>query len=40
MKVSFEKQKALVTGGTRGIGRQVAKDLANLGANVTVTFMR
>ena len=40
MKVSFEKQKALVTGGTRGIGKQVAKDLANLGANVTITGTR
>ena len=40
MKVSFEKQKALVTGGTRGIGGQVAKDLANLGANVTITGTR
>lgn len=34
---SYEGAKALVTGGTRGIGRAVASRLKQLGADVTVT---
>ncbi len=37
MKIDFSGQTALVTGATRGIGRQVAADLADLGARVLVT---
>ena len=37
MKVDFTNQSALVTGGTRGIGKQIAEDLANLGAQVMIT---
>jgi NAD(P)-dependent dehydrogenase (short-subunit alcohol dehydrogenase family) len=37
MNINFANQNALVTGGTRGIGKQVAEDLANLGAHVIIT---
>lgn len=36
MNVSLEKKNALVCGASRGIGKAVAIELANLGANVTV----
>jgi 3-oxoacyl-[acyl-carrier protein] reductase len=37
MKIDFSGQTALVTGGTRGIGKQVADDLYLLGANLILT---
>ena len=37
MKLAFGGRIALVTGGTRGIGFQVAQDLAELGATVLIT---
>ena len=37
MKLDFAGQTALVTGATRGIGRQLAHDFASLGARVLVT---
>jgi 3-oxoacyl-[acyl-carrier protein] reductase len=37
MKINFNGKIALVTGGTRGIGRQIAEDLVHLGAEVYVT---
>jgi len=37
MKINFQGKIALVTGGTKGIGRQVAEDLLSLGADVYVT---
>jgi len=37
MNFKFKNQEAIVTGGTRGIGQQIAKDLADMGANVLVT---
>ena len=37
MNINFDKQIALVTGGSRGIGKQVSIDLENLGAKVIVT---
>lgn len=37
MKISFEGQVALVTGATRGIGKQIASDLLDLGAKVIIT---
>ena len=35
--INFEEKKALVTGGTRGIGRAIAERLNELGAEVIVT---
>jgi NAD(P)-dependent dehydrogenase (short-subunit alcohol dehydrogenase family) len=40
MKTSFEKKVALVTGGTSGIGREAALELAKAGANVVVAGRR
>ena len=37
MRVGFENKRVLVTGGTRGIGHQVASDMASLGAEVVIT---
>ena len=37
MKIDFTNQNVIVTGGTRGIGRQIAEDMATLGAQVMVT---
>src|SRR5580692_6107589 len=37
MTMELEGKKALVTGGTSGIGREVAKQLAGLGAEVSVS---
>ena len=37
MKIDFTGQTALVTGGTRGIGKELADQLADLGARVIVT---
>jgi len=37
MKIDFTNQNALVTGGTRGIGKQIAEDLVDLGAQVIIT---
>ena len=37
MEIDFRGQVALVTGGTRGIGRQIADDLFDLGADLILT---
>jgi 3-oxoacyl-[acyl-carrier protein] reductase len=37
MKLTFEDKVILVTGGTRGIGKQIATDLHNLGGTVLIT---
>jgi len=37
MRIDFSGQTALVTGGTKGIGKQIADDLANMGASVIMT---
>ena len=37
MKIDFTNQNVIVTGGTRGIGRQISEDMATLGAQVMVT---
>lgn len=37
MKIDFSGKIALVTGGTKGIGKQIAADLLRLGADVYVT---
>jgi len=37
MKIDFSGQVALVTGGTRGLGKQIADDLFDLGANLVLT---
>ena len=37
MKIDFKGRVALVTGGTMGIGKQIAEDLLRLGADVYIT---
>lgn len=37
MKIDFSGQIALVTGATRGLGRQIADDLSRLGAELVLT---
>lgn len=37
MKLNFDGKTILVTGGTRGIGKQIADDLSCLGAKVLIT---
>lgn len=36
-QIGFQQKIALVTGGTRGLGKQVAEDLYHLGATVLIT---
>lgn len=38
MSLSLEHKNALVTGGSRGIGRAIALKLADYGANVAITY--
>ncbi|SMO42102.1 3-oxoacyl-[acyl-carrier-protein] reductase [Fodinibius sediminis] len=40
MTLSLEGKTALVTGGSRGIGRSIALNLAELGADVAITYAR
>ena len=40
MKIDLSGQKALITGGTRGIGRAIAIELARHGADVAINYMR
>lgn len=37
MKIEFDNQVVLVTGATRGIGKQIADDFGNLGAELILT---
>ncbi len=37
MKIDFQGQKVLITGATRGMGKQFADDFARLGANLILT---
>lgn len=37
MKLDFSGQVVLVTGGTRGLGKQIADDLFDLGSNLIIT---
>jgi NAD(P)-dependent dehydrogenase (short-subunit alcohol dehydrogenase family) len=37
MNINFKNQNVLITGATRGIGRQIAEDMLSAGANVIVT---
>ncbi len=40
MEISLEGKNALVTGGSRGIGKSIALTLAECGANVAITYAR
>lgn len=40
MSINLENKNALVTGGSRGIGKAIALKLTELGANVVVTYAR
>lgn len=40
MELSLEGKTALVTGGSRGIGRSIALTLASFGADVAITYAR
>lgn len=40
MKFDFTNKKIIITGGTRGIGKQIAEDLYNLNASLIVTGTR
>lgn len=40
MELSLEGKNALVTGGSRGIGKAIALKLAECGANVAITYAR
>ncbi len=40
MKLSLKGNNALVTGGSRGIGKSIALKLAECGANVAITYAR
>jgi short-subunit dehydrogenase len=37
MKIDFRGQTVLITGATRGMGKQFADDFASLGANLILT---
>lgn len=37
MKFNFKNKTAIITGATRGIGKQIANDLENLGVNLILT---
>jgi NAD(P)-dependent dehydrogenase (short-subunit alcohol dehydrogenase family) len=37
MEIDFSNKTALITGATRGIGKQIAEDLVRLGANLILT---
>ncbi|MGY0602402.1 MAG: SDR family NAD(P)-dependent oxidoreductase, partial [Paraglaciecola chathamensis] len=39
MSKTFQGKTALVTGGSRGLGAVVAKQLAKQGANVAITYV-
>ena len=38
--MTLDGRRALVTGGSRGIGRTISVDLARLGADVAFTYLR
>lgn len=38
MKFNFENQVVLVTGGSRGIGKEISKMMADAGANVVINY--
>ena len=37
MNINFKDKTIIITGGTRGIGKQIAEDLFNLEANIIIT---